>query len=45
MYDFPNIEGIYNIQTRKCCDWDIETFAMQREVNRQLPNLVSNGKR
>ena len=39
MYDFPNVEGIYNIQTRKCCDWDIETFAMQREVNRQLPNL------
>ena len=39
MYDFPNIEGIYNIQTRKCCYWNVETFAMQREVNRQLPNL------
>ncbi len=38
--DYPNIEGIYNYQPRKCCFWPDSLWSPQRSVNRELPNLL-----
>jgi len=37
--DYPNIEGIYNFQPRRCCNWHLD-FPPMLEVHRQLPDLL-----